>query len=197
MSGSPPDLVPEEVEPGGPLFREIAAWPFPESPFYAAQVKRLLNSDLPQQLRNGEYAARMWAFRDPAVADGVVGFGCLTVANYYAAYTGNRPHCYIPLLAKHPAVERGGIGKAIVAHLEAAARGVVASLWNRGISEFLFLDVYCDNVPAWNLYAKKFGFETLNENEPIPDPDEGGKPYFVMAKALPTPPGHRPAVPVR
>ncbi len=48
-----------------------------------------------------------------------------------------------------------------------------------GGHDFLFLDVYEDNRRAIELY-KKCGFEII-ENKPIPDPDENGRPYLIMA----------------
>lgn len=179
-------LTPEEVPLFSGLYREITAWPFPDSPFYVAQVKRLLENDIPQFLRYE--GSGMWLYREAGFGDEIVGFGCLTISDLYSNFLDGQLHSYIPLLAKHPAVERRGIGKAIVEHLEEMAKGLVFLPGGRRCaSDHLFLDVYCENEIACGLYRNKCGFELLNENNPIVDPDEGGKPYYVMSKTLTAP----------
>jgi len=51
------------------------------------------------------------------------------------------------------------------------------------MSDLLFLDVYGTNAPAIGLY-EKCGFQKLNPTNPIPDPQNGNEPYFVMARKL-------------
>jgi ribosomal protein S18 acetylase RimI-like enzyme len=47
--------------------------------------------------------------------------------------------------------------------------------------------VYTKNHPAIALY-EKCGFNTLNADVPVLDPDENNESYFIMAKRLPVAP---------
>lgn len=122
---------------------------------------------------------RIWVYRDP---DGrIVGFGTIDVCEEYSEYTSRKPHPYIPLLAVNQEMGGRGHGKSIILHLiDEAAR--LASTPNT-CCDTLFLDVYADNLKAINPYMI-FGFVNIKDKA-IPDPQEGNKPFFVMARRLP------------
>lgn len=167
---APIPLTPTQVRPGTPEFEEIAAWPFAD-PF----VARLLRTDIPQRARFGN--CRVWVYCDPQGQP--VGFGTLDVCDDYRGCTGGLPHPYIPLLALNPTIKSLGYGTTIVGHLidEAAlsaARG--------GCYDMLFLDVYVASEKAVKLYLK-CEFVQITP-DPIPDAQEGGKPYLVMARRV-------------
>ena len=86
---------------------------------------------------------------------------------------------YIPLLAIHPTIKSRGYGTSIVRHLIDEA----ALLALRGLChDVLFLDVYTTSEKAIWVYGE-CGFAAINP-EPIPDPQESGKTYIVMAKRI-------------
>jgi ribosomal protein S18 acetylase RimI-like enzyme len=178
-------LTPIQTGPGRPEFDAILTWPFPDKPFYVAQVKRLLQTDIPHRFRYGALCLG-FVYRTPA--GDTVGFGILELASEYAALANGLHHCYIPLLAVHPNFERRGHGSMIVEHLIGEAAGIVRSC--RGvISEDLFLDVYTANQPAIRLYANR-GFLIINPKTPSLDPQENNEPFFIMTKkvAIASPP---------
>jgi GNAT superfamily N-acetyltransferase len=151
-------------------FQAISSWPFAD-PF----VNRLLQEDIPQRVQFG--ICRIWTYRDP---DGsLVGFGTLDLCDECGDYTGGKLHPYIPLLAINPTIKSRGYGTSIVGHLIDEA----ALLAMRGIChDVLFLDVYTTSERAIRLYTEN-GFVTVSP-EPIPDPQEGGKTYIVMARRI-------------
>ena len=151
-------------------FQAISGWPFAD-PF----VKRLLQEDIPQRVQFGNCS--IWTYRDP---DGsLVGFGTLDVCGDCRDFTGGKLHPYIPLLAINPTIKSRGYGTSIVRHLIDEA----ALLASRGLChDVLFLDVYTTNEKAIRVYTD-CGFATVCP-EPIPDPQEGGKTYIVMAKRI-------------
>ncbi|HET6573673.1 MAG TPA: GNAT family N-acetyltransferase [Fimbriiglobus sp.] len=168
---TPITLTPVLVHPSSPVFAEISAWPFAD-PF----VSRLLRDDIPQRVQFGN--CRLWAYRDP---DGqLVGFGTLDVCEDYSVYTAGKPHPYIPLLAANPTVKSKGYGTTIVRHLidEAALLGYYLGECH----DVLFLDVYTTSVKAIEVYTN-CGFIPVTD-PPIPDPQEGGKLYIVMARRV-------------
>jgi ribosomal protein S18 acetylase RimI-like enzyme len=121
----------------------------------------------------------MWVYHDPY--GNRVGFGTLDVGKDYSQFTNGKVHCYIPLLAVHPAFQKRGHGSSIVDHLTAEAVLIAAS--PAGISDILFLDVYTANQGAISLY-EKCGFLIMNPATPIPDPQENNETYFIMAKRV-------------
>jgi len=163
-------LTPGAIDLDSPEFSAISGWPFAD-----LFVGRLLRDDIPQRamFNNG----RVWVYRDP---DGrLVGFGTLDVCEDYSGYTAGRPHPYIPLLAVNPTIKSLGYGTSIVQHLI----GEAALLASRGgCHDVLFLDVYTTSVKAIELYDK-CGFMKLTD-EPVADPLEDGKSYYVMAKRV-------------
>jgi ribosomal protein S18 acetylase RimI-like enzyme len=173
----PSPLTAIATAPGKPVFQAILAWPFADQPFFVGQVKRLLQRDIPHRVMYGN--CMVWTYRDSA--GNTVGFGTLDLCKEYERFTAGKYHCYIPLLAVHPAFERRGHGRSIVEHLIAEA--VLFAQSAAGISDLLFLDVYAANQPAISLY-EKCGFVILNPNSPILDPLENKEPYVVMAKKV-------------
>lgn len=92
-----------------------------------------------------------------------------------------RFHPYIPLLAVNPTIKSLGYGTSIVRHLIDEA----ALLASQGVChDVLFLDVYTTSGKAIQVYTA-CGFVCVTP-EPIPDPQEGGKTYIVMAKRVST-----------
>ncbi|SRR5579883_98786 len=151
-------------------FQAISGWPFAD-PF----VKRLLQGDIPQRVQFGNCS--IWTYRDP---DGsLVGFGTLDICGECGEYTGGKLHPYLPLLAINPTIKSRGYGTSIVCHLidEAALLALHGQC-----HDVLFLDVYTTSQKAIRVYTE-CGF-TIVSPEPIPDPQEDGKPYFVMAKRI-------------
>ena len=121
--------------------------------------------------------AIFWTYRDP---DGsLIGFGTLDVCGECGEFTGGKLHPYLPLLAINPTIKSRGYGTSIVRHLIDEA----ALLALRGLChDVLFLDVYTASEKAIRVYTE-CGFATVSP-EPIPDPQEGGKTYIVMAKRI-------------
>ncbi len=158
------------IRPDGPEFREILGWPF-EDRF----VHRLLAGDIPRRTFFGQ--GRSWAYREPGGP--LAGFGSLDVCDEYGAFSGGRPHLYLPLLAVNPSIQGRGYGTAILQHLIAGAATLAR---DRDCHEFLYLDVYTTSPRAIALY-RKLGFIELTDS-PIPDPLEGGKTYLIMAKRV-------------
>jgi ribosomal protein S18 acetylase RimI-like enzyme len=168
----PIPLTPCSIEWDSLEFKGILEWPFAD-----AYVGRLLREDIPERMQLGK--GRTWIYRDP---DGrVVGFGTIDVCEEYGEYTAGRPHPYIPLLAVNKEMEGRGHGKSIVLHLIDQAGRLACT--PETCCDRLFLDVYVDNLIAINLY-KNFGFVNVEE-ESIPDPKEGGRPFFIMARRVP------------
>jgi GNAT superfamily N-acetyltransferase len=177
---SPIPLSAVPIRLDSPEFGIVSSWPYAD-PF----VSRMLQTDIPERFLSGD--CQIWVYRDP---DGqLVGFGVLDIEEYYKAYTSAKPHPYIVLLAVNPSIKSLGYGTVIVRHLIAEA-AVLASDPIRCCSR-LFLDVYVNNVKGMTLYAA-CGFVPV-EDEPIPDPLEGGKLYSVMSRLVavePTRVGH-------
>lgn len=173
-SAQPTQLTPVRTIPESSEFQALLTWPFPEHPFYLGQVKRVLQNDIPQRFAYGW--CLIWLYRDSA--GNIVGFGSLDLSEEYARFTGDKPHPYLPVLTVHPHFQNRGHGRRIVEHLVAHAAVAVRNM--PYVSTLLFLDVYQAN-PALSLYAK-CGFEILNPDSPIPDPNENNEPYFVMAR---------------
>ena len=137
---------------------------------------RLLCSDVPQRVQfNG---CKIWAYADSDT--GLVGFGTLDFCKDYSGLADGLFQTYIPLLARHPTIESRGYGTFILGHLVSEAALLVRRCRPGWVSDLLFLDVYTGNNKAIELYERA-GFVKLTE-EPIEDPDEGDKGYFVMAK---------------
>jgi GNAT superfamily N-acetyltransferase len=171
MDDRPPiPLKAVSIEVGSAEFAAISGWPFAD-PF----VGRLLRGDIPQRVQYGN--GTVWAYRDP---DGrLVGFGTLDVCDECSEYTNGKAHPYVPLLAVNPTIKSLGYGTSIVKHLIDEA----ALLAMRGLChDVLFLDTYTANQMAISVYAA-CGFVTVNP-QPIPDPEEGGQPYLVMARRI-------------
>jgi GNAT superfamily N-acetyltransferase len=169
---SPIPLTPDLVGLTSAEFEAISGWPFAD-PF----VARLLQEDIPQRVQFGY--CRIWIYRDP---DGrLVGFGTLDISDECREYTNGRIHPYIPLLAVNPTIKSLGYGTSIVRHLIDEA----ALLASQGLChDVLFLDVYTTSEKAIHVYTA-CGFACVTP-EPIPDPQEGGKTYTVMAKRVST-----------
>jgi GNAT superfamily N-acetyltransferase len=169
-NGPPIPLTAALIELDSPEFAAISGWPFTD-PF----VSRLLKNDIPQRVVFGH--CRIWTYRDPDSR--LVGFGTLDICSDCREYTGGKLHPYIPLLAVNPTIKSLGYGTSIVRHLidEAALFAL------RGqCHEVLFLDVYTTNDRGIRVYTE-CGFVTISP-QPIPDPDEGGMSYIVMAKRV-------------
>ncbi len=160
-------LTPISVDFDSPEFAAIQGWPFADS-----FVSRLLEDDVPLRMQFNQCS--VWAYRDP---DGrFVGFGTLEVCAECGAFTGGKPHPYIPLLAVNPTIKSLGFGTSIVRHLidEATLLAARARCHDR-----LFLDVYSNNERAIRLYERA-GFTTVSPH-PISDPEENGLAYLIMA----------------
>lgn len=163
--------------PGESEYQALLSWPFAAKPIYEGQVLRLLQHDIPHRVMFS--FGLVWLYRDPSGI--TVGFGTLDVCKEYERLTGGKYHAYIPLLAVNPAFQKRGHGRSIVEHLIAEA--VLISHGVDDISDFLFLDVYTANQGAIALY-QKCGFATLNQDAPIPDPEENNETYIIMARNL-------------
>jgi ribosomal protein S18 acetylase RimI-like enzyme len=177
-NSTPIPLTPRSSYPGRPDFQRLLTWAFRDEPFYEGQVLRSLRDDIRHRVRQGR--CRFWTYQDPA--GNVVGFGSLELSGLYSKYVGGKPHYYIPLLAVNPGFLRLGHGKSIVRLLVEAAT-IQAMRCQPAHSDVLFLDVYTANQPAVDLYVKN-GFEILNPDAPIPDPEESDETYFVMGRRL-------------
>ncbi len=165
--GPPIPLTPVLIELDSDEFSAISGWPFAD-----AFVRRLLENDIPQRVLFG--SCRIWTYRDPAGR--LVGFGTLDVCGECIEYTDGKLHPYIPLLAVNPTIKSLGYGTSIVRHLIDEA----AFLALQGVChDVLFLDVYSANAKAIRVYTES-GFVTITP-QPIPDPQEGGQSYIVMA----------------
>src|SRR5260370_273819 len=163
--------------PSEPDYQALLSWPFAAQPFYEGQVLRLLQNDIPHRVMYS--FGLVWVYRDPK--GNTVGFGALDVCREYERLTDGKYHSYIPLLPVHPAFRGLGHGQRIVEHLVAEAALFAQS--PVGISDRLFLDVYTGNQGAISLY-ERCGFEILNPDSPIPDPQENNEPYVIMARSL-------------
>jgi ribosomal protein S18 acetylase RimI-like enzyme len=88
-------------------------------------------------------------------------------------------HAYIPLLAINPTIKSQGYGTSIVRHL--IDESALLALHGQ-CHDVLFLDVYTASQKAIRVYTE-CGFTTVSP-DPIPDPNESGKTYIVMAKRI-------------
>lgn len=168
---SPIPLSAAPIRLDSPEFATLLSWPYAD-PF----VSRMLQTDITERFLSGD--CQVWVYRDPVGQ--VVGFGVLDIEQYYKIYTSARPHPYIVLLAVNPTIRSLSYGTSIVRHLIGEA-AVLASDPIRCCHR-LFLDVYVDNVKGITLYTA-CGFVPI-EDEPIPDPLEGGKHYVVMSRLV-------------
>lgn len=167
---TPVTLTPIQVGLGSGEFRAISGWPFTDS-----FVARLLHDDIPQRVQFGN--CRLWVYRDPE--ERLVGFGALDVCGECRKFTGGRDHPYIPLLAINPTIKSKGYGTSIVRHLVDES----ALLAMQGLChDVLFLDVYTSSMKAISVYTA-CGFVPITPH-PIPDPQEGGQTYTVMARSV-------------
>jgi GNAT superfamily N-acetyltransferase len=168
---TPIPLIPALIRLGSAEFEAISGWPFAD-PF----VLRLLRNDIPQRVQFGN--CRIWIYRDPEGR--LVGFGTLDVCDDYRMYTSGRAHPYIPLLAVNPTIKSLGYGTTIVQHLIAEA--ALLACRPGGCHDVLYLDVYTTSSKAIEVYTA-CGFVSVTP-EPIPDVQDGGKLYIVMAKRV-------------
>ena len=168
---TPIPLTPILIRVQSPEFQAISDWPFAD-PF----VSRLLKGDIPQRALLGN--CRIWIYRDPQSQ--VVGFGTLDVCEDYAAYTTDKSHPYIPLLAVNPTIKSLGYGTAIIRHLTDEA--VLLACRPGSCHDVLFLDVYTTSEKAIAMYTEN-GFIAITP-QPVPDSQEGGKLYIVMVKRV-------------
>jgi ribosomal protein S18 acetylase RimI-like enzyme len=168
---TPIDLLAVPIGPEAPEFAEICQWPFEDD-----YVGRVLRDDVRRRVHRG--ACRIWGYYNPDRQ--LVGFGTIDVCGDYSDFTDGRLHPYIPLLAVNPATQGKGYGNYIVRHLIDLA--AILAIGQDRFYDALFLDVYKDNERAIGLY-KKLGFQIV-EDEPRLDPDENGRPYFIMARQV-------------
>jgi ribosomal protein S18 acetylase RimI-like enzyme len=168
---TPIDLLAALIVLDSPEFAEICRWPFED-----AYVGRVLRNDIRRRMHRG--ACRIWGYFN--LGRQLVGFGTLDVCGDYSDFTDGRLHPYIPLLAVNPAMQGKGYGSYIVRHLIDFA--AISAIEEGRFHDALFLDVYKDNERAIGLY-KKLGFQIV-EDDPRPDPDENGRPYFIMARRV-------------
>jgi ribosomal protein S18 acetylase RimI-like enzyme len=170
---TPIPLVPIPIALDSPEFSSLLRWPFQDS-----FVGRLLRSDIPQRVQFNW--CRIWVSSD---ADSrLVGFGTLDLCKDYSGFTGGQSHTYIPLLAKNPTIKSMGFGTFILGHLISEAALIVRRGRSGWFDDLLFLDVYTGNDKAIGLYDRA-GFVKVID-QPIEDPDEGGRGYFIMAKRV-------------
>lgn len=108
-----PPLHPSPIYPGHPDYDALLAWPFPTTPFYAAQVLNVLRNDIPQRMLFE--TCIVWLYRDGG--GNAVGFGTLAVTQEYPQFTNGLRHVYIPVLGVHPDFGGKGYGESIVNHL--------------------------------------------------------------------------------
>lgn len=168
---SPACLDPSLIDLASPEFDAICGWEYKDG-----YIGRLLRDDIPRRMRFG--CGMTWVYRDRGGQ--LVGFGTIDLCDDCRAYSGGQFHQYIPLLAVNPQSQGRGYGSAIVAHL--IEHAAVRASHPGSVFDTLFLDVYTDNEPAIKLY-EKFEFRRLHDH-PIPDNNEGGRPYFVMARRV-------------
>ena len=169
-------LQPEEVRHTSADFLMIPNWSFATEPFYVPQVGRVFASDIPKRMTVGR--CRTWLYRDE---EGLItAAGTLDVSRDYSyQFEDGHPHLYIPVLTANPELRRKGVGTEVMFHLLDQAHELVLN--SEVESPFLYLDVYIANEVAMiGIYQNKFGFETLNLDAPILDPDENNEPYVVM-----------------
>jgi len=164
-------LKPLLIRSPSPILSQIAQWNFAD-PF----VVRLLQSDIPLRMKHDSF--RFWGYWNPQ--NQMVGFSCLDICDDCREFTSGHLHTYIPLLATHPDHQGRGHGKSILRHLIAEA--VLLCRSREDCGDVLFLDVYLSSADAIKLYTKN-GFIQVN-SEPIPDPEESGKPFIVMAQRV-------------
>jgi ribosomal protein S18 acetylase RimI-like enzyme len=167
----PVALSPILIQVNSEAFQTIREWPFAD-----AYVARLLKRDIPQRVQFGK--CRIWAYRDPAKK--IVGIGTFDVCSDCSQYTKTSAHPYIPLLAVNPTMPSLGYGTSIVRHLIGEA--AILAIQSGGALDVLFLDVYASNLKAISLY-EKCGFVKMMD-EPIADPLEDNKLYFIMAQRV-------------
>jgi ribosomal protein S18 acetylase RimI-like enzyme len=165
---TPINLLAVPIALDSPEFTAICDWPFQDD-----YVRRVLRDDVRWRVHRG--TGRVWIYLNPEGE--LAGFGTIDECRDYGDYTEGQLHPYIPLLAVNPAMQGRGYGRYIVRHLVDLA-AILAS-GPGGCRDILFLDVYTDNTVAIRLY-EKCGFRVI-EPEPRSDPDEGGRPYFIMA----------------
>jgi len=167
----PIPLTPIPIAIKSSEFQAISGWPF-EDPY----VARLLQNDIPRRAHFGN--CRIWIYRDPQGR--LVGFRTLDVCDDYKEYTAGQPHPYIPLLGVNPTIKSLGYGTTIVRHLVDEA--ALLACRPGGCHDVLYLDVYTSNKKAIAVYTN-CGFTPITDN-PIPDPQEAGNTYIVMAKRV-------------
>lgn len=162
-------LVATPIELDSKEFDAIIGWPFAD-----AFIKRLLEDDVPQRVLYGN--CEIWTFRDQNGS--LVGFGTLDLCTDCGEFTNGTPHQYIPLLAVNPHMLGRGFGTSIVQQLveQATLRRMIS-----GCHDVMFLDVYTTSTPAIGMY-QKCGF--VNVSQAIPDPDQDGATYIIMAKRI-------------
>jgi len=168
----PIPLTPVLIDLESSEFQAISGWPFADP-----LVGRLLREDLPQRVQFGN--CRIWIYRDPD--DRFVGFGALDICGECREYTEGRENPYIPLLAVNPTIASKGYGTSVVRHLIDEAALLTFQDMCDG---FLFLDVYTSSERAIKVYTA-CGFVTVTP-QAIPDLQEGGKTFIVMAKRVAT-----------
>jgi ribosomal protein S18 acetylase RimI-like enzyme len=174
---SPIPLTPVRTAIGDAEFQAILDWQFPPTPFYEAQVQRLLTQDVPHRMAFS--GCSLWTYRDPH--GNIVGFGTLDLCHEYQQFTAGKPHYHLPVLAVNPAFQRRGHGRSIIEHLIAEAAAIAQA--STDLADLMFLDVYTANQAAISLYVK-CGFVVLNPNNPIADPAENNETYVAMARRI-------------
>lgn len=118
------EITPDPIHVSGDVFQAIAAWPFPEEPFFHRQVGRVIRESIPLYAEREDWVGA-WAYRETANPGQIVGFGSIRLADLYADIADSPTHLYIPVLTGNPQVSRGGVGKAIMNHLVSEAIGRV------------------------------------------------------------------------
>jgi hypothetical protein len=174
-----PDFIPvpldsEPVQLKSEDHNLILSWDFPDE-----FVSRLLRKDVPQRIERG--ACSLWIYREPGGA--AVGLGCLDFCFDYEEITGGVAHPHIPLLSLAPGIDSKGkgYGTSIVRHLVSNAAIAVAGAPDVFYGA-IFLEVYQASAGAIRLYHRE---EFVNLfDEPILDPEDGNKPYYIMSKRL-------------
>ena len=89
------------TDPNQTEYKALLDWPFSAQPFYVRQVRELLQYDIPHRVTYS--FGLVWIYRNPA--GDAIGFGVLDVCEEYQQFTSGKNHCYIPLLAVHPAFD--------------------------------------------------------------------------------------------
>ena len=129
-------------------------------------------------------------YADPSAPGLPVGFGTLDLSADWGELTGGRPHPYIPLLSVLPGMGGRGYGEAVVRHL--AAEAVLLVRRADGCDDRLLLDVYESSVAAVRLYTR-CDFRAVDVGRLLTDPDDGDRPYVIMAKGVRLAPPGEPA----